>query len=171
MDEPGWFSLYEAALEVERSFGISRAVARKRLRQACAEQLITSMKAPYDGGYDEGHQLPFEYWSPVAPSEWRQREVDYDGPDKDGCETVVMIREDDYRHWLNVVMIREDDYRHWLNGATKNNGQKVTNRGSPKRRLAEQAIKQIEKEVADWLEQQGVPPISRETILRAAGKK
>ena len=167
MDEPGWLSLYEAALEVERSFGISRAVARKRLRQACAEQLITSMKAPYD----DGHQLPFEYWSPVAPSEWRQREVDYDGPDKDGCETVVMIR--------------EDDYRHWLNGATKNNGQKVTNRGSPKRRLAEQAIKklwpggipssllnkQIEKEVADWLEQQGVPPISRETILRAAGRK
>ena len=38
-------------------------------------------------------------------------------------------------------------------------------------RPLEQAIKQIEKEVADWLEQQGVPPISRETILRAAGKK
>ena len=94
MNEPGWLSFYEVALEVEQSFGISRAVARKRIRQACAEQLITSMKAPYDdGGYDDGHQLPFEYWSPVAPSEWRQREVDYDGPDKNGCETVVMLRE------------------------------------------------------------------------------
>ena len=116
MDEPGWLSLDEAALEVERSFGISRAVARKRIRQACAEQLITSMKAPYDGGYEDGHQLPFEFWSPVAPSEWRQREVDYDGPDKDGCETVVMLR--------------EADYRHWLNGAIKNNAH-TASRGSP----------------------------------------
>ena len=128
MDEPGWLSFYQAALEVEQGFGISNAVARKRIRQACAEQLITSMKAPYDGGYDEGHQLPFEYWSPVAPSEWRQREVDYDGPDKDGCETVVMLR--------------EADYRHWLNGATKNNAQRAS-RGSTKRKIAEQAINKL----------------------------
>ena len=166
MDEPGWLSLDEAALEVERSFGISRAVARKRLRQACAEQLITSMKAPYDGGYDEGHQLPFEYWSPVAPSEWRQREVDYDGPDKDGCETEVMIR--------------EDDYRYWLNGATN-----VRSKGSSKRDLARRAIndiwsgdipieisnKQIAKQVGEHLKQQGRSDIGSDTILRAAGRK
>jgi hypothetical protein len=167
MNEEDWIYFYEAASEVERSFKISTAVARKRLRQACAEQLITSMKAPHD----DGHQLPFEFWSPVAPGEWRQREVDYDGADKDGCETAVMIR--------------EADYRHWLNDATKNNAQKVTNRGSPKRRLADQAIKklwpggipsnllnkEIEKAVGDWLKQQGLAPISRETILRAAGRK
>ena len=167
MTEPGWLPFYEVAREVEQSFGISMAAARKRLRQACADQLITSMKAPCD----DGHRLPFEFWVSVAPGEWRQREVDYDGPDKDGCETAVMLR--------------EADYRHWLDGATKNNPQKVTNRGSPKRRLAEQAIKkllpggipsnllnkEIEKAVGDWLKQQDLANISQETILRAAGRK
>jgi hypothetical protein len=51
--------------------------------------------------------------------------------------------------------------------------------------LAEQAIKklwpggipssllnkEIQKAVGDWLKQQGIAHISRETILRAAGKK
>ena len=167
MNEPNWIYFYEAAHEVEQSFGISWAAAQKRLRQACADQLITSMKAPCD----DGHRLPIDYWSPIAPREWREREVDYDGPDKDGSETAVMLR--------------EADYRHWLNGATKNDAQKVTNRGSPKLRLAQQAIKElwsggipsnllnneIEKSVGDWLKQKGLAQVSRDTILRAAGKK
>ena len=54
------------------------------------------MKAPYD---DPG-QLPFEFWTRVAPREWHDREVDYDGPDADGCKMEVMINEDEFRHWL-----------------------------------------------------------------------
>jgi hypothetical protein len=98
MNEEDWLTFYEAANEIEQRSGVSRAVARKRLRQACADQLITTLKAPYD---EQAGLMPIEFWSPIAPSEWRQREVDYDGPDKDGCPIVVMIREDDYRHWLN----------------------------------------------------------------------
>src|SRR5215510_8617889 len=53
------------------------------------------MKAPYDDS-----QLPFEFWTWIAPGEWRSREVDYGGPDRDGCRIEVMINEDDFRHWL-----------------------------------------------------------------------
>jgi hypothetical protein len=163
MNEEDWLTFYEAASEIERRSGASLAVARKRLREACADQLITTMKAPYD---EQAGPMPIEFWSRVAPSEWRQREVDYDGPDKDGCPTVAMIREDDYRHWFN--------------------GQgNVRRKGSPKRDLAKQAIddiwsgdipnevsnKQIAKQVSERLKQQGRSDIGSDTILRAAGRK
>jgi hypothetical protein len=165
MDEEEWITFYDASHEVEQTFGISRAAAQKRLRQACADQLITSRKAPYE---KDAGLYPTEFWSPVAPGEWRQREVDYDGPDKDGCEIVVMLREADYRHWLSG-----------LSGTRS-----VPNR-SPKQDLVKRIIKdiwpdaippgilnkQIEKQVSDRLEQQGHPHISRDTILRAAGRK
>jgi hypothetical protein len=165
MNEEDWLTFYETANEIEQRSGVSRAVARKRLRQACADQLITTLKAPYD---EQAGLMPIEFWSPIAPSEWRQREVDYDGPDKDGCPTVVMIREGDYRHWLNAA----SDVRR--------------NKGSPKRDLARQAVEeiwpdaiipkevsnwQIERQVADRLKQQGRSDIGRDTILRAAGRK
>jgi hypothetical protein len=162
MNEDDWLSFYSATGEMEQRSGLSRAVARKQVRQACADQLITSMKAPCD----DGHRLPFEFWKRIAPKEWREREVDYDGPDKDGCETEVMIR--------------EDDYRYWLNGATN-----VRSKGSSKRDLARRAIndiwsgdipieisnKQIAKQVGEHLKQQGRSDIGSDTILRAAGRK
>jgi hypothetical protein len=81
-------------------------------------------------------------------------------------------------------MLREADYRHWLNGATKNNAQRAS-RGSTKRKIAEQAInklwsggipssllnKEIVKAVGEWLKQQDLAQVSPDTILRAAGKK
>jgi hypothetical protein len=160
MDDEEWITFYEASREVEKTFGISLAQAQKRLRQACADQLITSMKTPYDR---EAGIFTNEFWSPVAPNEWRQREVDYDGPD-----IAVMLREADYRHWLNS-----------LSGTRS-----VSNR-SPKQDLVKRIIKdiwpdhippgtlnkQIEKQVSDRLKQQGHPHISRDTILRAAGRK
>ena len=110
------------------------------------------------------------YPQPVKPSDWTHRQLDLEC-DADGCGYFVDVD--------------EDDFRYWLNGATKNNAQKVTNRRSPKRRLAEHAIKElwpggipsnllnkeIEKAVGDWLKQQGLAQVSHETILRAAGKK
>jgi hypothetical protein len=97
MMEPGWLSFYEAAHEVVQRFGVSRAEAEAQLRQGCADQKLRSMKAPIDGNC-----LPFEFWTRVAPSEWRDREVDYDGPDADGCEVTVMINEADFRYWLSL---------------------------------------------------------------------
>jgi hypothetical protein len=99
LDEPGWLSLYEAAQEIAQQSGVSWAEALLRLRQGCIDQKLHSMKAPID----DGNTLPREFWVRVAHSEWREREVDYDGPDADGCKTVVMIDEADFRSWLKGV--------------------------------------------------------------------
>jgi hypothetical protein len=100
MHEPGWLSFYSAALEIEQRFRLSQAEARKKLRKACADQQISSMKAPYE----EPGQFPFEFWTRITPDEWRERQVDYDGPNADGCMTEVMIFEKDFQYWLSQQM-------------------------------------------------------------------
>ena len=166
MTERPWLNFYFAANEIEQRLGVSGGMAMRMLREACASGDVRSQRQPCNPatGIDEG---PPE---PVKPSDWTQHQVDLEC-DADGCGYFVDVD--------------EDDFRYWLNGATKNNAQKVTNRGSPKRRLAEQAIKklwpggipsnllnkEIEKAVGDWLKQQGLAQVSHETILRAAGKK
>jgi hypothetical protein len=166
MIERDWLSFYIATNEVEQRLGVSGGVARRMLRDACASGDVRSQRQPYNPatGIDEG---PPE---PVKPSDWSRGEVDL-VREADGCKYSVDVD--------------EADFQYWLNGATKNNAQKVTNRGSPKRRWAEQAInklwpggipsnllnKEIEKAVGDWLKQQGLAQVSRETILRAAGRK
>jgi hypothetical protein len=98
MNEPGWITFYAGAREIGQRLGVNQAEAQAKLRRACADQQIRSMKAPYE---DLG-QLPFEFWTRVAPSEWGEREVDdYDGPDADGCPIEVMINETEFRDWLN----------------------------------------------------------------------
>jgi hypothetical protein len=96
MYEPGWLSFYAAALEIEQRFRLSRAEARKKLRKACADQQIDTMKVPCE----EPGPLPFEFWTRIAPGEWSEREADYDGPDADGCTTEVMVFEKDFQYWL-----------------------------------------------------------------------
>jgi hypothetical protein len=166
MTERPWLNFYFAANEIEQRLGVSGGMAMRMLRQACASGDVRSRRQPCNPatGVDEG---PHE---PVKPSDWTRGEVDLEF-DAHGCGYFVDVD--------------EADFRYWLNSATKNNAQKVTNRGSPKRRLAEHAIKklwpggipsnllnkQIEKEVADWLKQQDLAQVSPDTILRAAGKK
>ena len=166
MTERDWLNFYFAANEIEQRLGVSGGMAMRMLRQACASGDVRSRRQPCNPatGIDEG---PHE---PVKPSDWTRGEVDLEF-DADGCGYFVDVD--------------EDDFRYWLNSATKNNAQKVTNRGSSKRRLAEAAInklwsggipsnvlnKEIEKAVGEWLKQQGLAQVSRDTILRAAGKK
>jgi hypothetical protein len=95
MNKDDWLSFYTAASEIEQQHRISGAEAQKKLRTACREELIRTRKAPTDDGF----LLPFEFWTRVAPSEW-SRQVDYDGPDKDGCAIEVMIFEPDFRSWF-----------------------------------------------------------------------
>jgi hypothetical protein len=106
MHEPGWISFYSAAADIRQRCGGSLADAQGRLRHACADGRMRSMKAPLDP-----EVLPLEYWTGLAPSEWRVREPDYDGPDADGCEVVVMINEDDFRPWLNALPTPAADNR------------------------------------------------------------
>jgi hypothetical protein len=73
MNEDDWLSFYAAAREIEQQSDVSSAVARKQLRQACGDQLIATMKAPWD---EPAGRLPFEYWERIAPREWCERQVD-----------------------------------------------------------------------------------------------
>jgi hypothetical protein len=164
MTERPWLNFYFAANEIEQRLGVSGGMAMRMLREACASGDVRSQRQPCNPatGTDEG---PHE---PIKPSDWMHHQLDLEC-DADGCGYFVDVD--------------EDDFRYWLNSATKNNAQKV--RGSTKRRLAEQAIKklwpggipsnllnkEIEKAVGDWLKQEGLAHISRETILRAAGKR
>jgi integrase len=102
MYEPGWTTFYTAAMEMARRLGVSGGEAQNRLRQACRDEKIRSFKARLDGE-DNKHLtiLPMEFWTPLSPSDWRSREPDYDGLDKDGYTTEVMLNEDDFRRWLD----------------------------------------------------------------------
>jgi hypothetical protein len=95
MSEEDWISFYTAAREIAERLGMSQAVARKHLRQACADQLITTMKRPLDP-----EPMPIEFWTRIDPREWSTRTVDYDPPDTDGSKTEVIIHEDDFRSWI-----------------------------------------------------------------------
>jgi hypothetical protein len=107
MTEPGWLTFYAVSRITKWWLGVNEAEARIKLRLACAEQKIQSMKAPCEElenrtRYEDRLQiLPIEFWTRVAPSDWRQREVDYDGPDADGCATKVMLNETEFLDWLN----------------------------------------------------------------------
>jgi len=101
MNEPGWLTFYTAAREIEQRFGGSQAEAQAKLRQACRDEKIRAMRAPYDGQGEGPDQLPIEFWTRVAPREWRERDVDFDGPDDDGCPIEIMLNENDFRHWLD----------------------------------------------------------------------
>ena len=180
MNEPGWLTFYTASRITKWWLGVNEAEARIMLRLACAEQKIQSMKAPCDElgnptRYEDRLQiLPIEFWTRVAPSDWREREVDYDGPDADGCHIEVMLNETEFLDWL-----------------IKQPPDKEPAKSTRKRDLVQQAInalwqdgiprdilnKQLEKQVAVWIADHckrrnlPKPDISRDTILRTAGRK
>jgi len=166
MTTDDWLDFLEAASNIERSLRISPGAAQSKLREICASGVVRSRKEPYSfvARQPQGEGPPVH----IEPSEWRQREIDV-MTDRDGC-----------KYWVDVSKI---DLEHSLNRAVKSDVQKK--RGSRKLDLAKRAIKhlwpdgvpddllnkQIQKEVSAYLKQHGSPNISRETILRAAGKK
>jgi hypothetical protein len=178
MIEPGWITFYEAARDIHERIGGSLAEAQMKLRRACGGELIRTRKAPYD----EQHQLPFDFWTRVAPREWRKREVDYDGPNADGCKMVPMIHEDDFRQWLDKIIAAVPPLP---GGPVK--------RAKPKRELAKRVIadlfpqgvptrevpsdpdlcRQVQGRLPGYCKENNIPRpvISDDTILRAAGRK
>jgi hypothetical protein len=94
--EEGYITFADGAWEIQKQLNVGWGDACRRLRVACREEWITTMLAPYDNG----SQLPSEFWTgPVAPSDWRQRDIDCSGLDADGCVLVAMLNEDDFRRW------------------------------------------------------------------------
>jgi hypothetical protein len=162
MNEPGWLTFYTAARTIEQRLGGSQAEAQAKLRRACADEKIRSMKAPYE----EPGQLPIEYWKRVAPGEWRKREVDYDGPDADGCAIEVMINETDFQHWLGKDAVGNKPKSRLPRDVAKQAISELYPKGTDT--LTD---RELVKQVGKWLEQHNTGDISRDTILRAADRK
>jgi hypothetical protein len=161
-----------AAEEIHKQLGLSRGAAQKRLREVCASGEIRAWKEPYSltvRGEPQGEGPP-EF---VNAAEWRATEVDQ-ATDEDGCHYWVRLSEEDFKYWFS---------------------QRKTPRAKPlprKLALAKEAIsdlwpdgipetitnKEIEKQVGEWIAEdckrksmRRQPEISRDTILRAAGRK
>jgi hypothetical protein len=97
MAEPRWIDFYIAAAEIEGRFGGSQADAQARLRRACAGERVRSRLAPYELSGDTTILVePIETWKRIAPSEWHKAQPDYAA---DGW--MVLVSENDFRHWLN----------------------------------------------------------------------
>jgi hypothetical protein len=165
MLEQEWISFYEAAHELTKRFDCGWAEAKVILRQACRDAKIDTMKAPLDPD-----RMPSPFWTKITHREWRDREVDEDGPDADGCKIEVMVRDDDFRRWLN----RQETAKQ----APKDGTRRL-------RQSAKQAINalwpggipggvsngEINQKVSAHLKAHHLSKMSRDTILRAAGRK
>jgi hypothetical protein len=92
-----WISFFAATAHVEKHFAISHAEAQRRLRRACAEGYIRSIKQRFHNRLDWPDP---ELETLIAPSEWREREVDYDFRDAEGLATEVAINNDDFHYWF-----------------------------------------------------------------------
>lgn len=166
INEDDWIGFGEAVPITEKRFGCDEEEARCRLREACAEGSIYSAKAPYEEEGTEIFFAPFDEWTEIPSGEWRKRKVDHDGPDGLGREALIMLSQIHFNDWLkpkSLTLVRK----------------------LPKRSSAEDAIKHIwpdgipdgivngdiEKKVGAWLKERGLSDVSRDTILRAAGRK
>jgi hypothetical protein len=158
MDEPGWITFYTAA-HLLREQGKGWAEACKLLRAACRDEDITSMAAPDD---EPAGVLPIEYWRRIAPSEWKEREVDYDSPDADGCLTVVMLKEDDFNRWRSKLAMPTKPSR-------KSRQLELVKHALAALDLpAHLSYPEAEQRVAEWFKQQGISRVpARSTIIRA----
>ena len=179
MTEPGWITFYTAARHIHQRIGGSQAEAQMKLRRACGDGLIRTMKAPYE---NEHTQLPFDIWTRVAPREWREREVDYDGPDADGCKMVAMIHEDDFRQWLTKQQADAPSLPRSLVHKRANRSKRELAKlviadlwphGIPELVTNPELCKQVQERLPGYCKENNLPrrQISDDTILRAAGRK
>lgn len=167
-DPSNWINFYTAAAQIEKCFGCSRGQARTRLRRAFMDEELLSKKAPYEvtkGSFNFSE--PVEEWTSIPPSEWRNREVDYDN-----VKAMVMVYEKKFGEWLAQQK-----------PPPISKPRAVTRRR--KRCAAQQAAKDlwpdgipggiaspdIVKQVGDRLKQEGLTVPCPDTILRAVGRK
>jgi hypothetical protein len=167
-----WLNFHYAVMEIKAKLGVSIGKAQSILRQLCGSGEVRSQKQPYTTTVlDE-----FQGGGPpqkIEPCEWREREIDL-MTDDDGCRYIVDVRKGDFGYWLD-----------------QQKPAKPKTKATPKLDLAKLAIqalwphgipkelmhKQIEAPMADWItvhckrNNLPRPNISRDTLLRAAGRK
>jgi hypothetical protein len=162
-------AFFFGAKEIERSLGVSLGFAQARLRELCASGEVRSWGEPYS--MLNGEPQSEGPSKRIEPSEWRQRDFDLT-TDSDGCKFFVNVSKADLEYWLN-------------NNRKKAVGKKPKPASKLPRDVAKQAINalwangipdtltngRLVKQVGDWLKQRNVRDISRETILRAAGRR
>ena len=91
-----WTSFYSASLKIAQRLGVSHAEAERMLRVACAEGRIHSRRE-----HREEEELPPYKWTRIAPADWRDYEIDYEGSDADGDLISVDVNEHDFDYWLD----------------------------------------------------------------------
>jgi hypothetical protein len=147
------------------------------LRQACRDEKIRSLKAPYEGQGEEQSQLPFEFWTRVAPREWREREVDYDGPDQHGCPIQVMLNEADFDYWKKHLQPSNHPPQLKRSAPQRDFAHKailaIWNGTPPKDASNPEVIRQVTEWIANECKRLSMRQrnMSPDTILRAAGRK
>jgi hypothetical protein len=160
----GWAYFSLGAELIRNMLGMSLGFAETKLRELCASGNIRSMKYDdYDDTDDENPPEP----EIIKPSEWVHNQIDLSLP------------------WHVTLTVNIEDLEYWLKDRVAVKPEPTEPRTSHKRDQARQAVealwpngvpnelvnKQIEQKVAEWLKAKGLPEISRDTILRSAGRK
>jgi hypothetical protein len=169
-DPSKWISFFTAAAEIEKRLGCSQKKGRTRLRHAFIDEELTSKEAPYEERQRFITFLPVEQWSSIAPSEWRKREVDYRDRDADGCKAMVMIHDKSFREWLARQAIGKHERSGTRAGTPRASARRVIEALFPN---GTDGISNgdIVLKVGAQLKTLGQTVPSRETILRAAGRR
>jgi len=171
-DEDGddWIVFSDAAWMIGKGLRYSAGLAEATLRGLCASGEVRSIRTKYTYILDDGEpeRVP-ERATFVRPSEWRGTEVDFEGN--------IEVSEEDLRFWLD---------RQGATQPTDPEDERPLTRQQWKQNTAKKAIAelwpdgiipgdltnpQIEQRVAEQMKKMGAVPVSRDTILRAAGRK
>jgi hypothetical protein len=181
-----WVHFHDAAEAVATELKLSVGVAERRLREQCASGDVRSIR--YEAIEDDGEIMQLiDNPLPIKSREWAQDQLDIT-PDTADDQAVT-----------EYVDVSKGDVEHWIEGAQNPKMASVTaeasttapKRASRKREFATLGINElwcdgvpaslpnteIEKQFGLWLTEHckqhklPKPEISRDTILRAAGRK
>jgi hypothetical protein len=166
-DGDDWIAFSEAAQKIEKRLNVSVGHSQVTLRNLCASGEVRSVRIKYDiDPSDDSDATPVEV-KMVRPSEWRITEVDLDD--------IIEVSEGDLEYWLRQQGAPPPDVIE----------RQLVPRPQWKQALVRKAIAelwptdipedlvdgQIEQRVGERLKRMGAPPISGDTILRAASRK
>ena len=163
-DGDDWIAFGEAAWRIEGRLNVSVGHSQVTLRNLCASGEVRSVRIEYDiDPSDDPDATPVEV-KMVRPSEWRTTEVDLDG--------VIEVSEGDLEYWLReqgappppVIERQLMPQPQWKQALVRKAIAELWPNDIPE----ELVNAQIEQRVCEHLKRMGAPPISGDTILRAA---
>lgn len=166
-DGDDWIAFGEAAWRIEGRLNVSVGHSQVTLRNLCASGEVRSVRIEYDiDPSDDPDATPVEV-KMVRPSEWRTTEVDLDG--------VIEVSEGDLEYWLReqgapppaVIERQLMPQPQWKQALVRKAIAELWPNDIPE----DLVNGQIEERVCERLKRMGAPPISRDTILRTAGRK